>query len=349
MLIAMTLRVVLIFLCLYMHIWKWKETNEIRIAIPTTVKQRMSKTLPKKVKSHRRKYGKRRYPYYNLAILTTCLLLSGDVECNPGPGPTSREQVTKRPGEIPSLQPPQKQLKSGDICILCSKFCDEQQKNLNAEQWKAFRSTAEKWEGLDTFGNVFKDTDWGSGPVGKRWHKSCKLNFAGERKLQQALKRKANSADEPSSGSSDEKENVDINQDERPATRKSVGVIHEKSSCIWCMKGMDNRHPDRTEKLSLIENRSTWQKIVLSVPFIPDKAIRVRMEMMINSTSEPLAAKMSYHKKCYTKYVTKGLKECERVNDGDENLENVIKTCLNLSIPRRKPSRLQLLGLLQVC
>ena len=182
----------------------------------------------------------------------------------------------KRSGiEEASLIPPPKQAKSetgDDSCFLCESPCWEKQKELNAEQWKTFQLTAQKWSGLDKFGEVFEKTDWHSGPGGKVWHKKCKLHIAGERKLQQALKRKAPSI------ASDEEQHASVNNDERPATRQSVGPIHDTSLCIWCMKGLDARHPDRSEKLHVIEKRSTWQRIVASAPHLKEKAMRTRIK-----------------------------------------------------------------------
>ena len=221
----------------------------------------------------------------------------------------------KRPGSEQLLQaPPLKQSKSdpseignaGYICIVCDAQCHEKQKHLDDEKWENFRLAAKKWSGLDTYGDVFIKTDWKSGWEGKFWHKMCKLNISTEKKLKQALKRKE------AAKSPDEKSDDAVNEDERPATRKSVGIIHDKSACIWCTRGYDERHPDRSEKLSTIETRTTWQKIVLSTPYLKDKAMQIRVEMLINSTTDPLAAKIAYHKGCYRDYVIRGLEECEQ-------------------------------------
>ena len=116
-----------------------------------------------------------------------------------------------------------------------------------------------------------------------------------------------------------------VNIDERPATRQSIGTIHDKSSCIWCTQGYDEWHPDWSEKLSIIENRTTWQKIVLSTPYLKDKAMQVRVEVLINSTRDPIAAKIAYHKTCFIKYVLRGLEECEECEDGDNDNIDVAK------------------------
>ena len=142
------------------------------------------------------------------------------------------------------------------------------------------------------------------------------MNIAGERRLQQALKRKQ------ATSTSDEKSDSKVNVDERPATRQSVGTIHDVSSCIWCTHGYDERHPDRSEKLAIIENRTTWQKIVLSTPYLKDKAMQVRVEVLINSTRDPIAPKIAYHKTCFIKYVLRGLEEFE---DGDNDKFDIAK------------------------
>ena len=194
---------------------------------------------------------------------------------------------------------PAKQARVNEACILCTKPCDEKQKCPSDDDWCTFRENAEKWRGLDKYGTAADTVDWNSGPLGKLWHKSCKAELSGERKLQQAIRRKEKSTATPS----DEK--TSCNDEERPATRKSVGPVHDSSLCIWCMTGYNKRKPDKRDELRLLVNRTTWQKIVASVPFIEDKAVRTRMEVLANATTEPLTAGINYHARCYLNYVTK--------------------------------------------
>ena len=44
-----------LYMCIYMHIWRWNEIAVTRIVVPTIVKQRGNKQLHKKVMSSRRK------------------------------------------------------------------------------------------------------------------------------------------------------------------------------------------------------------------------------------------------------------------------------------------------------
>ena len=170
-------------------------------------------------------------------------------------------------------------------CILCIQPCDEKQKYPSDQEWNIFHANACKWRGLDKYGIMADSVNWRAGPQGKLWHKTCKLNLSGERKLQQAIKRKENA----SAVVADEKEGTvtarDDDEDKRPATKQSIGPIHDSTLCIWCMKGYDKRHPDKRDTLHLVVNRRTWQRIVASVPYLREKAMRARLELLINATT----------------------------------------------------------------
>ena len=211
-----------------------------------------------------------------------------------------------------SLSPvlPTKQLRAnGNQCILCNDFCDEKQKVPNPEHWYQFKENAIKWRGLDKYGTAADTIDWDSGPLGKYWHKSCKAELGGERKLNQAIARSRKVADEIVDEKADEKVAQPSHDDERPATRKSIGVVHDSSLCIWCMSGCNKRKPGKRGELHQVVNQKTWQRITASVPLLKNSTIRTRMEVLVNGTIEPLRAGMKYHSKCYLDYVTKAAQE----------------------------------------
>ena len=74
-------------------------------------------------------------------------------------------------------------------CILCKQECNERS-NTTKEQWLNLQSKAEKWQGLDKFGTVFRSVSWDNGPKDMYFHTGCKINISSQRKLEQSLKRK---------------------------------------------------------------------------------------------------------------------------------------------------------------
>ena len=126
-------------------------------------------------------------------------------------------------------------------CILCCQPCDELEKTIKVVNWKNLKVKASKWKGLDKYNNVYESDDWEEGSAGLVWHKSCKIETCGERKLQQALKRKRKN------DANAVKQEVQIEHSPAPpskTTRQNVGIVHQKNHCIWCMKGDDSsKHP----------------------------------------------------------------------------------------------------------
>ena len=168
----------------------------------------------------------------------------------------------------------------------------------NESDWKTFQCNARKWRGVDKFGTVADTVDWNSVPDGKLWHKICKLNICTDQKLQRAINRK-----EKFGGVSDERK-AELSfhgDDERPVTRLSIGPVHHRTSCIWCMKGHNKRKPEKGGPLRMLENMATWQKIVASIPYVKDNEMRERLEVLVNGTTDPLTAAINYHSKCVTK------------------------------------------------
>ena len=211
---------------------------------------------------------------------------------------------------LPAKQPRE----SNPPCILCHDPCDEKQKLPQDEHWLQFKENVSKWRGLDKYGTAADSIEWDTGPLGKFWHKGCKAEVCGERKLKQAIAR----SKKVSQVVADEKTvQPDCSGDERPATRKSIGPVHNSSLCIWCMTGYNKKKPDKRDELHLVVNRSTWQRIVASVPLLKDDAKRARLEVLVNGTTEPLRAGIKYHSKCFLDYVTKAEQE-----EADSKFEN---------------------------
>ena len=75
-------------------------------------------------------------------------------------------------------------------CILCCQPCDELEKAIKVVDWENLEVKASKWKGSDKYSDVYDSFDWEEGSTGLVWHKSCKIEICGERKLQEALNRK---------------------------------------------------------------------------------------------------------------------------------------------------------------
>ena len=149
-----------------------------------------------------------------------------------------------------------KKRKIETLCILCNEECSEKCK-LQEVGWNSTREKAKAWIGLDTLGTVSETVDWGNGPEIYLLHNKCKLKLHNERALDQGKKRKEKKDQEEECKSFAEKSNISSGEASNSATittrRSSIGLIHSKDLCIWCMKPKNTRHKDRTNsKLHLI-------------------------------------------------------------------------------------------------
>ena len=109
-----------------------------------------------------------------------------------------------------------------------------------------------KQKGLHKYSNAHDSVNWEEGSTGLVWHRSCKIEICRERKLQQVLnKKRKNYANAV-------KQDVQTKRPSTPprkTTRQSVGIVHLKNVCIWCMKGDDSsKHPKRDKFYNICEN-----------------------------------------------------------------------------------------------
>ena len=131
-------------------------------------------------------------------------------------------------------------MEEGHICILCNKTCEEKAKEVRIEDWEKLKDTAYNWKSLDKYAEVYETVEWESGPADKFWHADCKREICGTRKLDQARKRKRKSDDKAAEICIDKPSKKSAPEASGRTTRKSVGIVHKKDLCIWCMKGGDN-------------------------------------------------------------------------------------------------------------
>ena len=148
-------------------------------------------------------------------------------------------------------------MEEGQICILCNKTCEENAKVVRIEDWEKLKDIAYNWKSLDNYGEVYETVEWEFGPANKFWHADCKREICGTRKLDQARKRKRKSDDKAADICIEEPSKKSAPDASGRTTRKSVGIVHKKDLCIWCMKGGDTaRHPDHGKFFKICEQKS---------------------------------------------------------------------------------------------
>lgn len=81
-----------------------------------------------------------------------------------------------------------------------------------------------------------------------------------------------------------------------------MGAVHEKGLCVWCMKPSDKRHKDH-DNFRVLQRLKTWYKFKTSVAYVEDTDLKKRLHVLIDSTGDPLAAKICYHESCFKKYM----------------------------------------------
>ena len=104
--------------------------------------------------------------------------------------------------------------------------------------------------------------------------------------------------------------------------RSSVnGLLHDPKKCVWCRNGPDERHPDRkTSKCHRIGNNQAWIAFKRhTITIDDDEALKDRLNKLIETTTDPFAADILYHKACWNKYIS-----YKQLTDSDKlHLQNV--------------------------
>ena len=198
-------------------------------------------------------------------------------------------------------------------CILkCGKPCCETDSisNITPDKWTKVKTQSQKWRGLDKYGRVWESTNWDEGPEGQFMHDGCYISLCSKRGLEQAVKRKQKADAENEQPLPNMEQDLSSVHDACPVTppqkrtRSSTGVLYSKHLCVWCLQPKDTKHPNRkNSQLHRIETISRWKEFKRHAPFLDDVDKRRRITCLINATTDACAADISYHEKCWTRYV----------------------------------------------
>ena len=112
--------------------------------------------------------------------------------------------------------------------------------------WNSMRESlkAKAWIGLDTFRTVSETVDWRNGPEIYLLHNNYTLKLHNARASDQDKKRKEKKDQEEECENFAEKGIINSGEASNSATitrRSSIGLIHSKDLCVWCMKPEDTR------------------------------------------------------------------------------------------------------------
>ena len=195
---------------------------------------------------------------------------------------------------------------STTLCVLqCGGQCDEATESITSiERWENLKKKSLLWSGLDKFGDVYANVDWDKGPVGQCVHDACRLTLSNANKLEQAKKRQRKREIEDNQCQSSSLSDV-CSPAPAPASkrlRSSLGVIHDKTKCVWCCKTESAKHPE--SKLVLLSYDHAWAAFKSHTVALEDQTMRDRINCLIDSAAEqPYAIEIRYHHKCWLKHV----------------------------------------------
>ena len=127
--------------------------------------------------------------------------------------------------------------------------------------------------------------------------------LCGTRKLDQARKRKRKSDDKAADICIEEPSKKSAPDASGRTTRKSVGIVHKKDICIWCMKSGDTaRHPGHGKFFKICEQK-LWLTFKASVMYITDVQLKTRIQTFIEATTDPFLTEVWYHDSCRKMYI----------------------------------------------
>lgn len=131
-----------------------------------------------------------------------------------------------------------------------------------------------------------------------------------------------------------------------PRTSRSKGILHKKDLCISCMDPADIKH---SRPSSTIQQWNAWHSFKSHTVYIEDGEMRDRILKVIDSTPDPFAAEVRYHRSCWNKYVKPHYKKDNSPED-QMHLQNVrltevkrvfFKHVRNVILEMREPRTLQ--------
>ncbi len=199
-------------------------------------------------------------------------------------------------------------------CVLkCGKPC-KPTATIGQGKWESLQAKTSNWSGLDKFGDVYDTTSWEDGPRNRYMHQTCYISISSSDKLEQARQRQNKDIAQCQPSSSEMQAHNSLCDDERDGPlspkrlRSSVGgPLHDTTKCVWCMQGMDLKHPNRVRgKLYRINTRPAWRSFKRHPVLIDDEELRGRLTRLVESTSalsDPFANDIMYHHACWLKYL----------------------------------------------
>ena len=201
-------------------------------------------------------------------------------------------------------------------CILCDELCTET-RVYDSEKWQKLKLKAEEWKGLDKYGNVFNTVNWEEGPCGKNstFHRKCVTYIQIAEKLAQAKARfqkslvaAATEGDQVDTPALSQQETTGVSDDTNTRnTRKSTGVLHDKTKCVFCKLPDNHREHIKGNKWHRIEQVRSWYTLSGCTIHLEDEDMRKRLNTFFTTIPNPesaFAADIYYHKKCWDKYIS---------------------------------------------
>lgn len=176
-------------------------------------------------------------------------------------------------------------------CVLqCGKPCKSFD-SINQGKWESLQSKAKNWSGLDKFGNVYTTTSWQDGQWGHYMHQSCYISMSSSDKLEKARQRKnkesAQCSSQTSSSEMQAHKSMCDDKTEGPLPPKRLrssvgGTLHDRTKCVWCMQGVDMKHPNRVRgTLFRLNTHSASRSFKRHPVLIEDVDLRDRLTRLI--------------------------------------------------------------------
>lgn len=198
-------------------------------------------------------------------------------------------------------------------CILrCGRPCykSDSLNNITDQKWNSIREKSLQWKGLDRFQNACENVDLEKGPKGYFMHSTCYATLSNKRSLSQAQKRKQKSekGHESDNHQTDQEDpSADTTSFSPKKLRSSVGIVHDKSLCVWCNKGPYKSSHRDWGRLLLLSTKFAWRKFKLHTIHLEDNVLRSRLNTLIASIPDCETAfgwEIRYHRGCWRDFIT---------------------------------------------
>lgn len=194
--------------------------------------------------------------------------------------------------------------------LLCGRPCSkiDSLDKTTSVKWSSIQEKALKWKDINPFSNIHSSVDWEKGPKEQHMHNACYATLSSNTYYSKAKRRTLTTTQSVDDDGQEVTElNITQEASEPKKLRSDTGRLHDKSCCVWCMKGQKFNTFNRDKQILLLSTLDAWTKFKVHTVRLVDEPMRERLSTLIDSIPDAESAfgiEIRYHRACWRKYIS---------------------------------------------